>query len=321
MSALTAAGWVILNSEVFFSNKRVVVVLALTASLLWGSAFPSIKTGYELFNIASGDISSKLVFAGYRFALAGLLLLVFASATGKKIFRLRLAEYRRLALLGFFMTTLQYVFFYIGLGNTTGVKGAIVNSTVTFFSVIFAHFVYKNDRLNMSTVLACIMGFSGVIVVSAGNKAVIDFSFSWNGEGFLILAAMFLAGAGIYGKMISQYIDVTIMTGWQLFIGGTLLTGIGILTGGNLSGFTIQSTALLIYMALLSSAAFTIHSTLMKYNPVSKITIFSFTTPIFGAVLSSLFLGERILELKNLLALLLVCSGILIVTVRSVKKH
>jgi drug/metabolite transporter (DMT)-like permease len=44
------------------------------------------------------------------------------------------------------------------------------------------------------------------------------------------------------------------------------------------------------------------------------ITIFNFLVPIFGALLSALFLHENILEWKNLLALLLVCSGIWLVT-------
>lgn len=49
---------------------------------------------------------------------------------------------------------------------------------------------------------------------------------------------------------------------------------------------------------------------LEKYNKVSSVSVFIFLTPIFGAILSAIFLGENILEMKNIFALILVCFGI-----------
>ena len=74
------------------------------------------------------------------------------------------------------------------------------------------------------------------------------------------------------------------------------------------------TTVLLVYLALLSSAAFSLWSILLKHNRVSQVTVFNFTVPIFGAALSAVFLGEALLEWKNLLALVLVCGGIWLVT-------
>jgi len=51
----------------------------------------------------------------------------------------------------------------------------------------------------------------------------------------------------------------------------------------------------------------------LKYNPVGKVSIYIFTVPIFGVVLSGLLLGEQILSVKNLAALVLVSIGIFIV--------
>ena len=53
-----------MNSSTFFTNRKVVFLVASLCCLLWGSAYPAIKNGYALFNIAQGDIASKLVFAG-----------------------------------------------------------------------------------------------------------------------------------------------------------------------------------------------------------------------------------------------------------------
>lgn len=72
---------------------------------------------------------------------------------------------------------------------------------------------------------------------------------------------------------------------------------------------------LLTYMALLSATAFTIWTVLSKYNKISKIAIYNFLTPVFGALLSALFLGENLFTWNNILALFLVSTGICIVNV------
>lgn len=299
------------------TNKKVVFTLALFGCFLWGSAFPAIKTGYELFHIGSDDLPGKLLFAGYRFTLAGGILLVFSLISGKKIFALDLSDYLRLILLGLMMTTMQYTFFYVGLSHTSGVKGSIINGVTTFFYVILAHFAFAGERLTRNTILGCLIGFAGVISINLGRASSPSGGFTLTGEGFLIIAALTQATAGLYGKVLSRNMDPVIMTGWQLGLGGAVLTIMGFAMGGSLSGFTVTSTSLLIYMGLLSSVAFAILAVLLKYNPVSTVTVFQFTTPVFGATLSALFLGDRLLEWKNLAALVCVSVGIYLVTAKS----
>lgn len=296
-----------------FSDRKVVVLVALLCCLLWGSSYPAIKSGYAWFSIAADDVPTKLVFAGWRFLGAGLVLLALALATRKRIWGQGKGTARQLVVLGLTQTALQYVFFYIGLAYTTGVKGSIMNATGTFFSVLLAHWIYHNDRLSHGKLFGCVVGFAGVMVVNLG-KGSLDLDFTLLGEGFVVIAAFVLAAASIYGKQVSQRMDSVVMTGWQLAIGGAALLAIGWAFGGSLSGFTLASTTLLIYLALLSSAAFSLWSLLLKHNRVSQVTIFNFTVPIFGAVLSAIFLGEALLEWKNLLALVLVCCGIWLVT-------
>lgn len=59
-----------------FARRNVAYACATLCCLLWGSSYPAIKSGYELFQIATDDIPSKVVFAGYRFLFAGALLLL-----------------------------------------------------------------------------------------------------------------------------------------------------------------------------------------------------------------------------------------------------
>ena len=77
---------------------------------------------------------------------------------------------------------------------------------------------------------------------------------------------------------------------------------------------------LLLYLALLSAAAFTLWSVLLKYNRVSQVTIYNFSVPLFGSVLSAWFLGESMWAWHYLVALALVCVGIWLVTRESAKR-
>ncbi|AWK50693.1 EamA family transporter [Clostridium beijerinckii] len=295
----------------FYTNRKNIIILATLCCILWGSAYPSIKIGYSLFNI--NDMGSKLVFAGYRFALAGILVLLLELITKKNVFNFSRKQFGQITLLGLTQTALQYIFFYIGMSYTTGVRGSIINGTGTFVSIILAHFIYKNDKLNFNKIIGCIIGFLGVVIVNLNGQSLEGNAFTFNGDGFVMIAAIIFAASAIYGKKITQTQEPSLVTGFQLFIGGIILTILGWFLGGNLKGFTIGSTLLLIYMALLSSVAFVIWTQLLKYNKVGIISVFNFLIPVFGTLLSSIFLGENIFDIKILIALILVCYGIFLV--------
>ncbi|OAA83997.1 DMT family transporter [Clostridium ljungdahlii] len=301
-----------MDNKSFFTNKKVVILLASFCCILWGSAYPGVKSGYALFKIGSKDIFSELSFAGYRFILAGLMVLIAALFSSKNIFSITKKNVKQIILLGLTQTTLEYIFFYIGLANTTGSKGSIMNSTGTFFSVVLAHFLYKNDRINTKKALGCILGFIGVLIVNFSSE-LLSFSFKFTGEGFIILSAFVFSASSIYGKQICKNIDSVLVTGYQLLIGGLALLALGIFNKGYVTNFTIGSTAILLYLAILSAAAFSIWTVLLKYNKVGFISMFNFVIPVAGTILSSIFLGENIFNLENIAALVLVCIGIFIV--------
>ena len=296
-----------------YQTRSGVFALATLCCFLWGSAYPAIKNGYALLHIAPGDIASQMLFAGWRFALAGVILLVVAAVMKKPILALSQRQMRQVAVLGLTQTAIQYVFFYVGLAHATGVKSSIMNATGVFFSVVLAHFIYANDRLSSRKLTGCLIGFLGVVVVNLGAGGL-GFDFCLLGEGFVIIAAFLVAGGSNHGKRLSSDIDPMVMTGWQLTVGGGVLTGIGMAGGGHLEALGLQSGALLLYMALLSSVAFAVWSLLLKHNPVGLIAAFNFLIPVFGVALSALFLGENLLRWSYLAALILVCIGIWLVT-------
>ena len=74
-------------------RPMVICLLAAFCCLLWGSAFPAVKIGYGLLSISSADSAEQLIFAGLRFFFAGVVTVLFHSASLR---RLRLPRLRRL---------------------------------------------------------------------------------------------------------------------------------------------------------------------------------------------------------------------------------
>ena len=115
-----------------------VAALACVCCILWGSAIPVIKTGYRILSVDSADTASQIVFAGIRFALAGILVLVFASIREKHMVLPDGKVFRYAIPVCFAQTFVQYFFFYIGVAHTSGVKGGIITGLGNFIAILMA---------------------------------------------------------------------------------------------------------------------------------------------------------------------------------------
>ena len=134
----------------FLTKTPVVITLALICCALWGSAFPCIKIGYRMFSIGGNDTASQILFAGIRFLLAGLMVILICSFIYKKpLIPHNGTTVKRIFILSLFQTILQYVFFYIGLANTTGSKAAIIVATNVFLAILVSGLLFKT-RISLS---------------------------------------------------------------------------------------------------------------------------------------------------------------------------
>ncbi|MDY3619364.1 DMT family transporter [Agathobaculum sp.] len=285
---------------------RQLYIPALLCTALWGSAAPCVKTGYRLFAVAAGDYYAQLVFAGWRFLLAGLLVLVAARIKGRRILPRR-DELVPIAGLSMFQTVIQYICYYIGLSQTTGVKGSVLSGTQTFFSVLLAHFLLKDDKITKGKAAGCALGFAGVLVLNLNSSGL--GGFSW-GDALVLVSAVSAGAGALVSRIVTPGRDPMLLTGWQLAGGGALLLIGATLRGGALGAVTPGGVALLAYMVVLSATAFTVWTALLGKFPVGQVALFGFCIPIFGALFSALVLGEQVFTLRNLAALVLVSGGI-----------
>lgn len=293
----------------FIEKKRVMFLVFLTC-ILWGSAFPILKISYEKLALTAMDFNGKILFAGIRFFMASVFLFVFSLLVLKIDMKLTLKEFKKLSLLGVFNTSLLYFFFYNGLANTSGIKAAILQSLSTFIVVLMSHFIYEDDHINKGKVLGIVFGFLGIIIVNI-ERGFGGVSFTFFGEGFMILAGIAGSIGTFMAKSAGRSIHPFKVTAWQMLIGSSFLLAYGLIkTPIGVLNFDLMTGTLLVYLAFLSATAFGIWFMLLKYNKAGEISIYRFLIPIAGSLLTALLVPDEHFTLNILLGLISVSLGI-----------
>lgn len=295
-----------------------VALVALLCCFLWGSAFPCVKIGYELFEIAAEDTMSQMLFAGCRFALAGVLVILFGSILSRRFLVPEKKNTGMVLKLAMVQTVMQYVMFYIGLAHTTGVKSSIINASNVFISIIFAALLFRFEKLTARKIIGCLIGFAGVVIINL-NGTGLDASFRLDGEGAILMSTVAYALSSGLIKLYSQKENPVTLSGYQFLFGGLVMSMIAFCAGGRITPESGAAYLLLLYMAMISAVAYTLWGVLLKYNPVAKVSVYAFMTPVFGVLLSALLLGERSQAFgwKGIAALVFVCVGIYVVNIQS----
>ena len=294
-----------------------VCLLALICCALWGSAFPCVKIGYELFHISSDETVTQILFAGCRFTLAGILAIILGSILSGKVLIPKKSSYGKILWLCMLQTVLQYLFFYIGLAHTTGVKASIIEGMNVFISILVASLLFRQEDLTRRKVLGCLIGFAGVVLVNLAGSSL-DMGLSLKGEGFILFSTVAYAFSSVYIKKFSEYENPVVLSGYQFVAGGLIMVVCGWSMGGRLAEVTASGIGMLLYLGFLSAVAYSLWGIMIKYNPVSRVSVFGFMNPVFGVLLSAVLLRETdSVGMMSVIALGLVCGGIYIVNHRN----
>ena len=123
-------------------DKKKAIFFSILAMFLWGTAIPLIKSTYVEFGIGSDETGLKILVAGIRFFMAGILTLILYKIFTKDKSNNYKMNMKIVIGLAISQTMLQYLFYYIGLSNTTGVKSSIIQSSNAFIVVILSMFYH-----------------------------------------------------------------------------------------------------------------------------------------------------------------------------------
>ncbi len=296
------------NKNKLFTNTFFVSLAAILCCALWGSASPTIKIGSDLIMSDKG-IGSTLLFAGTRFFFAGIITVLIYSIARRKVIYPKKENIRKVATVSLFQTIIQYFFFYVGLLKTTSVNGAVISGSNSFFSILIVSLVFRQEKLTGKKIVACVLGFAGIIVA---NLDGLNLNLNW-GDAFVLCSTIAYAMSSVLMKRYSQDEDPVVISGYQFILGGSVMAITGFLMGGQIHIDSAGAFALITYLSFLSAIAYALWGVLLKHNPVSKVTVFSFMIPVFGVLLSKLFIPEEkgASELALIIGLVFVCAGII----------
>lgn len=299
------------SGSAFFTNPVIVFVGALIVTALWGSGAPFIKLGYQ-YCISSGDIPSTLLFAGIRSLFAGIITILCYSVMQKRIVYPKRESLLEIMGVGSFQTVIHYILYYVGLANTTVVKGAIASGASPFFDLLFATLVFKQEKFTLKKLIAILIGFSGIVVA---NVSGLTFNMNFLGDGFVILSGVFFSISLMLVKKISQTEDPVVITGYQFIFGGAILIIGGLSFGGSIRFDTLASISIIAYLSVSIAIAYILWSLLLKYNPVTRVSVFFFMMPVFGVIFSQIILpGDGEFNLPSVVtSLLLFCIAVVMI--------
>lgn len=255
---------------------------------LWGSAFPVIKLSYAHLSLET--YGEKLLFAGTRFTLAGLVVMLFCR---RNVWKSYIRAPKGLlfgVVLG--QTFGQYVFFYYGLSVSSGALGALLNGSGSIIWVLLAPLMVKSalpSGKQWWALMTCVFGISIAVYapgVGSGNvpHGVVSF----------VLVGLSGALGAIAMKQIAPIVGSRTVTALSLFIGGLMLSVAGSYEWRAFANdYSLAMLGVTIYLALLSATAFALWNRLIELYSVNVLSAFRFLIPLFGVVESAIFLKDE----------------------------
>ncbi|MDU5099744.1 MAG: DMT family transporter [Peptoniphilus grossensis] len=287
-------------------EKRWAIIFSLMAMLLWGSAIPLIKLTYLHAGILPDDPGGKIFIAGIRFFMAGLLTYIYFFLFNKEKVERDKINFKFIIILALIQTTLQYSTYYIGLSNTLGSLAAVIQASNAFITVIISVILIADEKLTGRKLAALIIGSIGLLIINLKDRG--SFHFKLTGEGFILIATTLNALASVLIRKYGRDQNSFLMTGTQFLLGATPLIIIGVLTHTSLVNFDLKLFLMLSYGAFISATSFTIWTSVLQAHSASEFGIYKLFIPIFGTILSVLFLGEE-LTIYIILGLIFVLLG------------
>ncbi len=302
-----------------FKDSRYKSILAIFCALGWSLAYPLIKIGYQEFQIDSGDLGGKILFAGIRFLFAGILVLGFCCFKKTRIELTKKNDFFFFMLLAVVNIALHYMFSYVGLGYNPSARSTILDSMGGFFLIILSTIIFPDDKLSASKIMGCVLGIAGIIAINIQPGAKLFENITFRGDGMILLNACCAAFGGVITRVVSKKMNMMQATGQSMTIGGALLLVIGFVIGTNNSwSLSIQGIFVLIALIMISAVCFAVYNELLAYHPISEIAIYNALIPVLGVIFAALLLKEE-LKWQYFIAVVLVACGVYLVNM--VKKH
>jgi drug/metabolite transporter (DMT)-like permease len=280
------------------------VVTAFAAIyIIWGSTYLGILWAIETIPVFS--------MAGIRFAVAGLVLYVWARLHGEK--RPSLLHWKGAAIVGGFLL----------LGGNGGLVWAeqwvptgmasILISTTPIWMVLLDWARPGGKRPSSWVFLGLALGFCGVVFLIGPVGGKVHYA----GSIVILLSAISWATGSLYSRHAKLPSSPLLTTGMEMLSGGVMLIVVGALSGEwknfELENVSLVSLLSLCYLIIFGSiVAFTAYIWLLRVSTVARISTYAYVNPVVAIFLGWALAGE-ILTIQSLVSAAVIVVGVILI--------
>lgn len=283
-------------------------LLLVSLSLLWGGSFLFVEFALRDYQ--------PLTIVALRVGI-GALVLHCVLRVKKLHFPLDLKSVSQFALMGALNNAIPFTLIVWGQQSIDAGRASVLNATVPLFTVILAHWLLANEKLNRSKSIGVLIGFAGVFVLTGSGAiqdATQDITNSVTGQLAVLGAAVSYAFASIFGRQLNRFDPMVSATG-MLTASAVLMfpfafalesfpaTRPGFLSTASIVALGVACTALayLFYFKILTKAG------------SSNLSLVTFLIPPSAIVMGVVFLNER-LVFEDYAGVVLILLGMAIAT-------
>ena len=274
-------------------------LLLIFLALIWASAFFNIKIATYSF----GPIT--IAFLRVFFGAIPVLLLCYYKKIKVEAFS---KDWHWFAMIGFINLVAPFYLIAYGVQSVQSNLAAILMSTTPLSSTVLGHFYTKNEKFNFVKTIGILIGFSGILYLFSDNILI--------NENNILSALLILLGSTCY--VIGGVLTLRISKKKNENVTGSILIWAVIILIPIVSfaeqpwntNPRLDSTISVMYLGLVSTGiAWLLRFKILVKNGLIFQSQVSYLIPIFGTILSYIFLKELI-TFKVLISLIAVSVGI-----------
>jgi drug/metabolite transporter (DMT)-like permease len=268
-------------------------------AIIWASAFFNIKIATYSF----GPVT--IAFLRVFFGAIPVLLICYLKKIKIEAFS---KDWHWFALIGFINLVAPFFLIAYGVKSVQSNLAAILMSTTTLSSTVLGHFYTKNEKFNLTRTIGILIGFSGIVYLFSDNFLINENNF---GSALLILlgSTCYVVG-GVLTLKISKKKNENVTGSILIWATIILIPLVSFIEQPWNTVPRLDSTISVIYLGLVSTGiAWLLRFRILTTNGLIFQSQVSYLIPIFGVILSYIFLRE-IITTKVLISLVAVIIGI-----------
>ncbi len=280
-------------------------LLLLSLSLVWGGSFLFVEFALVDYQ--------PLTIVALRVAI-GALVLHCVLRVNKLHFPLDFKSLSQFAVMGTLNNAIPFSLIVWGQQSIDAGRASVLNATVPLFTVILAHWLLADEKLNTPKIIGVLIGFAGVFVL-AGPAAISGNSVnSLIGQLAVLGAALSYAFASIFGKQLNRFDPKVSATG-MLTASAILMIPFALVfepLPARLPGF-LSTVSVMALGVACTALAYLFYFKILTKAGSSNLSLVTFLIPPSAIVMGVVFLNER-LSIEDYIGVALILVGMAIAT-------